>query len=391
MAVYKKKVNGVWQTVSTTWPVQIGAGGSGGEGQANDYDGWKRPSEWPDLESLPAQTGYTVYISCDRNIRDTVTIDGRYIGSNIYYTIDRVRINSGTVTVLENIATNIRTSQTIQMLEANGRYQCFRITSAQPMDKLGCPNRYQAVVESYIFNATKYLGNSFNNGYWGGEFLQHTKIINCSPLSLQYVAVGQSLELIEFSGCDFQYVTNTNNFLSAYSKLRKISFKNCVNGDRLLGLPQNMYFLQDIELDGVTFKSLPQFNNYSAIKHIDLSTLAGLAITSANNIFGYCYSLESIDFSGVDMGEVTSSTNFFNGEFEYLKDIITDANTVMPAASFKLGNANNSPNITHTSLMNVINALPTVTNKTLTIGATNIAKLSAAEIAIATGKGWTLA
>lgn len=50
--------------------------------------------------------------------------------------------------------------------------------------------------------------------------------------------------------------------------------------------------------------------------------------------------------------------------------------------------------LTHDSLMSIINALKTFTDgttKTVTLGATNIAKLTDAEKAIATQKGWTLA
>lgn len=48
--------------------------------------------------------------------------------------------------------------------------------------------------------------------------------------------------------------------------------------------------------------------------------------------------------------------------------------------------------LTHDSLMSIINHLATVsTTKTLTLGETNLAKLTDAEKAIATEKGWTLA
>jgi hypothetical protein len=40
--------------------------------------------------------------------------------------------------------------------------------------------------------------------------------------------------------------------------------------------------------------------------------------------------------------------------------------------------------------MNVINNLAKVSGKTLTLGTTNIAKLTEDEIAIATNKGWTV-
>ena len=52
-----------------------------------------------------------------------------------------------------------------------------------------------------------------------------------------------------------------------------------------------------------------------------------------------------------------------------------------------------SSKITHESLLNVINKAADVTAspKTLTLGSTNLAKLSDEEKAIATNKGWTLA
>ena len=49
-------------------------------------------------------------------------------------------------------------------------------------------------------------------------------------------------------------------------------------------------------------------------------------------------------------------------------------------------------NLTHDSIMVVINGLQTVTEaQTLTLGSTNLAKLTDEEKKIATDKGWTLA
>ena len=53
----------------------------------------------------------------------------------------------------------------------------------------------------------------------------------------------------------------------------------------------------------------------------------------------------------------------------------------------------NSPNLTHDSLMNVINKLYDISDKrtqVINIGDTNKAKLTTEEIAIATNKGWTV-
>lgn len=50
-----------------------------------------------------------------------------------------------------------------------------------------------------------------------------------------------------------------------------------------------------------------------------------------------------------------------------------------------------SPKLTVESLMNVINQAATVTGKTMTLGSTNLAKLTDEQKAVATSKGWTLA
>ena len=48
-------------------------------------------------------------------------------------------------------------------------------------------------------------------------------------------------------------------------------------------------------------------------------------------------------------------------------------------------------NLDQTSLLDVLNNLATVTTtQTLTLGRTNLAKLTEAQIAIATNKGWTV-
>ena len=58
------------------------------------------------------------------------------------------------------------------------------------------------------------------------------------------------------------------------------------------------------------------------------------------------------------------------------------------SVSFKLDNGK----ISHDSLVRVLNSIQTLSEpKTLTLGETNLAKLSDAEKQIATNKGWTLA
>ena len=123
-------------------------------------------------------------------------------------------------------------------------------------------------------------------------------------------------------------------------------------------------------------------------------------VEAASNMFNYCMVLKTItghfDFSSAD--------NFYNlfGGCSALQDLPTFANigkgfrTTSEAhnGSYTL-NLSASSNLTHTSLMNVINGLydiatAGVQTQDLVLGATNLAKLSQAEKDIATNKGWTL-
>ena len=101
------------------------------------------------------------------------------------------------------------------------------------------------------------------------------------------------------------------------------------------------------------------FQNCSALTSLHLPTGFGQNSTSNGNCFQGCGKLTY----------VTGNPNF--------------------KVSFSLSPC---PNLTHDSIMVVINGLQTVTStQTLTLGSTNLAKLTEADKKIATDKGWTLA
>lgn len=86
--------------------------------------------------------------------------------------------------------------------------------------------------------------------------------------------------------------------------------------------------------------------------------------------------------------KVTTATNA-NYCFGRLTALESITGAIKIPVSFSLSEC---PNLTHDSLMNVINGLATVaTEQTLTLGTTNLAKLSEEEQQIAKDKGWKLA
>jgi hypothetical protein len=106
--------------------------------------------------------------------------------------------------------------------------------------------------------------------------------------------------------------------------------------------------------------------------------------TSATYAFRYNKKLVTIDKLVFHSG-----IKAFTGAFEqcYALENITIEGEIANSISFS-----HSSKLTHDSLMSVINALATVeTTKTLTLHADSKAKLTDAEKAIATNKGWTIA
>ena len=139
--------------------------------------------------------------------------------------------------------------------------------------------------------------------------------------------------------------------------------------------------------------TIPQFNTSN--------------VTDMSNMFSYCYQLKSLpqlDTSKVtnmstifyncenlttipawDVGNVTSAGFMVNG-CSNLKSIL------MTNIGFDLNIERSSTKYERSDLLVILNNLKTVTStKKLTMGATNLAKLTDEDKAIATNKGWTLA
>ena len=122
-------------------------------------------------------------------------------------------------------------------------------------------------------------------------------------------------------------------------------------------------------------------------------------VTTMSRMFRYCYELQNIPKLNAE--KVTSISDLFYscskletfGGFENLGQAY-DTTKSANYSSYTL-DLSYSNKLTHDSLMNVINNLYDIKSKgcnaqSLVLGSTNISKLSAEEIAIATEKGWTV-
>ena len=127
------------------------------------------------------------------------------------------------------------------------------------------------------------------------------------------------------------------------------------------------------------------FSTCSSLKEVTIKDWNLALCTTIATMFRYCYNLEKITFTGWDMPKLTSTAPAqFLGDCYRLKDVYP--------SPIKLNHSYaNDRCLTHESLIRIIESLPSASGKTLNLSAWNVARLSAAEKAIATGKGWAIA
>ena len=198
---------------------------------------------------------------------------------------------------------------------------------------------------------------------------------------------------LDLSSFDTSKVTDMNSMFSNCSKLQSLDVSN-------------------FDTSSVTDMN-SMFNSCNNLATLDLSSFDTSKVTNMNNMFYYCTSLTSLDVSSFDTSKVTSISYIFNNCKSLTSLDLSNWDINKVTASYATSNAFNCSvltdfkapkninaaidfssctNLTHDSLMSIINNLTTKTSTTkLTLGATNLAKLSDDEIAIAVNRGWTLA
>lgn len=197
---------------------------------------------------------------------------------------------------------------------------------------------------------------------------------------------------------------DTSNVTSMYSM-----FYHCEN---LISIPQlntsNVTSMSNMFYSCYSLTTIPLIdtNNVTNMSHMfqDCSYLTTIPqldtsnVTSMDYMFYRCNNLISIP--QLDLSKVTNVRMFLScralttlGGFQNL-GMAYMTNQSANYSSYTL-DLSTSPKLTHDSLMNVINGLYDIKTKgcnpqRLILGSTNLAKLTAEEIAIATNKGWTV-
>lgn len=191
------------------------------------------------------------------------------------------------------------------------------------------------------------------------------------------------------------------------------------------------YYIKTIPLiDTSSYTSMESFfNNYESLESIPLLDTRNVTnmrrmcdscgnlktfpafdtskVTNFYNTFHFCKNLR--EYPRLDFSSANSIQGIFDGCYRYVKfnglknlgqayDTSSSANNSnyrLDISNGKDGDIILATNIDHDSLMNVINDLYDIASKgvatqQLVIGSTNLAKLTAEEVAIGTSKGWSI-
>ena len=243
----------------------------------------------------------------------------------------------------------------------------------------------------------------------GGNNFKKLVLKNGDRLGASTAAENKISELVVYS-MTTKYITSPSNTTShCFSKwlaLKYIDFSNFTPSDNTLyvtsGSSSTTYNWSVEELRGLDLLPLKtlELGHFAGVLNVSLpNTLENLTITSMINLRelilpenlttfkmqGVWDSLQKLQFND----KLTSITMPFGGTTTglFLQEVIvpTDFNISISLKS--------CISLTHDCLVNMLNNLKDLTGdaaKTLTLGTTNLAKLTDEEKAIATNKNWTL-
>ena len=201
-----------------------------------------------------------------------------------------------------------------------------------------------------------------------------------------------------FAGCSKLASLNISNFDTSNVTDLQYMFQYAQN---LLAVDLSNFDTSNV----TTLKAM--FYTCRKLTSLDFSSFDTTNVTDTNSMFHNCVGLTELDLSNFDMSKAIDITNMFNGcsnlvniiSFKNLGKGFTQKSNNYSKYQFKLTSCTK---LTHDSLMDIINNLydlnltydvangGTLYTQALMLGATNKAKLTADEIAVATNKGWTV-
>ena len=225
--------------------------------------------------------------------------------------------------------------------------------------------------------------------YLGKDKISALRTIEKTTASMKaYLEAGgkcRESDAVSFDGCwqasDWKNVTDCSYMFNNCQKLTSVpalNTSNATNMNYMFYYCSKLTSVPEMDTSNVTDmrNTFERCESLTSIPLLDTSK-----VTNMYSMFYYCSKLKSIP--ALDVSNATSLDYMFN----YCPNLEAIHMHGMKV-SFRI---DHSTKFTREALVEILNNLATVTTSPiLTIGLTNLAKLTDADKAIATGKGWKL-
>ena len=207
-------------------------------------------------------------------------------------------------------------------------------------------------------------------------------VISCDSM---FAASG--LKEINLTNFDTSKVTTMSNMFYNNTYLEKINMSNCnttnvTNMNSMFSQCRNLLSLDLSNFNTSNTTNVNSMFSYNKFTNLDLSNFDFSKVSTCTYIFSGCTKLaDLISFKNLGKGYTQKSANYSS----YTLDLSQPAELTHDSLVDVITNGLYDLNLTY----NVANGGTLYTQK-FTLGSTNLAKLTADEIAIATAKGWTV-
>lgn len=182
---------------------------------------------------------------------------------------------------------------------------------------------------------------------------------------------------------------NSPTLQNAFNRCDNITELSLINTNNIVTMDNaftGCYKLKEISIDtSAVTKAYQSFSNCNSLLKLNINTSK---MTDMRLMLNNCTSLT--DLGALDASSLPSIT-FTNNIFSKCTALMNFGGLLNIKYSYSISD---STKLTVESLMNCINGLADLTggtSQTLTMGSTNLSKLTSEQIAIATSKNWTLA
>ena len=345
--------------------------------------GWVRPSGWPDIDSLvpwdsESFADFDGFFCTFDNSGGHFPVAGFWCVTNSgTYTVERGRITNGAFVSDASTAVNSNSAFTENYADCGYDYPIYYVHATtghlttcgfRSVGNVTATKASCVEIVGHIGHVTSIGGGSSNNQ------------LNSECIVRSHLVFGDKEVVTSLNSCWYNMYSLEELDLSYFdtSNWAVTTLAGCFNGcSSLLKLDLSGWDTHNWAVTNMGYC----FYGLGSLREIDLSgwDTSGFNLTSFQYVFNAANviiaKISALKYSG------TGSITYINSRR------LTDLYPMSLSTNLNYGNC---INLTHDSLLRILNSLP-VGAYTLTLGALNKSRLTQDEIAIATDKGWTVA